>query len=305
MVSRYLRPAIVLVAYDVSDSVGAIQLCNAASQLLRSADRVMVLNRNIEAELATCGAMNGWTVLRGTNEHNEFSAWQQGLSTLVATGRDYSSVVFANDSVGRPSNYLQSTSLLALITRIAVQNEKEAIGVVHRPRDGGVIEIESSVLTQWMCTLFFSVSWTLLRKMACRIDHWERLEHLVELRSDRSSLMSGRAPESLRTYIDRWLLGGEWYGCASPPLTDSDFARLTRKAQCVLNELYLSASVQSHGGRVVAPFIDYDNRAVRGLLRMVDDAARIYSAVRRLASAPVTRARRVSHLSSIGPRKGE
>jgi len=251
------RNALVLVGYDLENTARSLALLDLFSVDAGIDDRVLVLNAPIRASLeGVIRLPPQWQVCEGSNRHFEFSGYQEGLDRLRRAPGEAAigCVVFANDTVARVKSLTSIRMLHQATGAFCEPRSGQALGLIH---DSDHISAQRPArvaglrFDRWLCSFFFSLDATCLRRLDWRLDETADTSPLLLTEPSADALLVPSADAGLRAQIETWLLGGVWHAAGRRPMSQPEFERLRAKAQSILNEKHLSARMLAAGIRLV------------------------------------------------------
>lgn len=205
------------------------------------------------------------TLLRHDNSGMEFGAYQAGLDRLL-DGFDPDWVLFANDTFSTHHAFGAAyRKKLAAALELSFDHPGVIGQVVALPRS---YQMRSLRTHRWVTTNLFAVNRAALRSLDARIYRAD-LDPLVTQTSQMEEFFAPDIDPFLREHLEAFLFGARpgwrWYACE--PLQPANVEKMARKARSILQEKYLSASLESLG----AEFVNLNELSVpRKVLREVE-----------------------------------
>jgi hypothetical protein len=235
---------IVLAAYRLDDAIAALSFFARHFPKRLFKRRLLVVNdsRLIE-KLATCA--DGWELIEGTNSLGEFSAWQEGLDTLLLQEE---TVVFANDTI---STHRHFTWLRAAAFRSALNTARGKQLVGFTDSVPGSVVVAGLPVSHWVSTYCFALTGPALQALDHRVSRPDLVKMCVQGGVDEEKFFTNISPD-LEAHLRRWLFCGWWY--AGGRLTSENSSRLKRKAEAIISEKLLSATCHALSITIENPF---------------------------------------------------
>ena len=247
--------AIILVGYNLFDTVYTLGVLDALFEEIDFSEKVLIWNNANDHLSSLLPTHSTWSLIRGTNVHHEFSGWQEGLEKLQHNPSTFRYIVFANDTIASPRSDTRKSGLLKEIKRIlACKSLNGAVGLLHHSavsKHG--IELDDTVITEWMCTGCFALTGSLIGRLQNRIDYSLASKSLIAQQED--LIVTHEASGTLSAHIENWLTNNVsgWYAARPYPLSDEDLIVLRNKALMVINEIVLSSKIKRTGATFYDP----------------------------------------------------
>ena len=238
---------LIVAAYRANDTIETVKFFNRHDKSIGPGRRILVLNDPSYQHLLQ-EFLGIWELVLGTNALGEFSAWQEGLDVLRPSNKP---VVFANDTVITHRTF---TIFRWLAVRRAMQQIIGPTVIGFTNTIGTSLLIDKMTFCRWVSTYLFVVSADALILLNYAIVEPHRVRSCVTGGLNEDCFFANMS-NPLSAHLRKWLFLGWWYG--GGPLTVVNQAVLTRKAEAIVAEKLLSASVYSFGITVVDPFHNY------------------------------------------------
>lgn len=228
----------ILVAYDRDRSTGALaKLRRLVGRLRRWRSAVFVLVANADVEIS---GREGEIVVRGSNDHAEFSGWQEGLDAVRGRLRPQDAVLFCNDTAFSNRIFPGFLSLYyrRAIDRIATADNPVYLGETMRSR--GDFVIDGLRFPRWISTYMFLLNVPALERLDYRILRQRAFDIEADMANGR--LHSTYLSDDLQRHVNGYLLTRgvrSWYRADALQTSNADVLKI--KAGCIVNEMYLTA----------------------------------------------------------------
>ena len=198
------------------------------------------------------------TMVKGSNVHNEFSGWQEGLNILV-NNFDVSAsdeVVFANDTFFAHHKITD----IVLNRFISFDVNGKAVGFLSSfNNDFAIYGLTSD---SWLSTFAFKLNFCAIESINFKIDYFDEMDGLIEEEFPKNHKYLNLASGELENHLYAWLHDGGWY--KSKALTKENYSFFRMKALCILNEKFLSLILTERGIRLI------DVRSSNPILMIID-----------------------------------
>ncbi len=213
--------------------------------------KVFIVNNNLSA----CHLLDTWvaknsqlTVIKGSNNHAEFSAWMEGIEHSAAS--TLKGAVLFNDTLFSHFKLYTSDLLLFLMKSDFVAPTQDSVVV------GNVVNLEQEqkifgkTYSKFVCTpIFFlnnSAISTFLEATLESIEGWEKNHsHLPDVRKAFNCIFDQTGSEQLY----HWLFEGGWYN--SQTFENFNKKLLAFKVIAIASEHNLSATITHQKGQII------------------------------------------------------
>jgi hypothetical protein len=215
---------------------------------LVGADHCILINNNpaLQADLVQAAAGHAFvnSVALHDNSGQEFGAYQLGLDKALQAG-EFDWVLFLNDSFSTHQPFF-SRYRMRLVECLSEPGAAELAVIVGKvsslPRSYVIAGARSH---RWMNTHIFALNRKALSVLNGRVHH-PKLDRFVHPVADLDQFFGKEIDETLANHLKAWLFGalpGPRWGRAAP-LTVSNATAFAAKARAILQEKYLSASLE-------------------------------------------------------------
>ena len=235
-----------------------------------SADNVLVIVKNQNFDLPVPIAHTGSVhLIDGDNSLREFSGWQAGLDYCRqhAILRKDAVLVLANDTFCHHNKFGPITQLAFVWSFKRLFRKPDQLAMSGEMfGSAATFNIAGLTYSHWVSSYLFAITAPLVDKLG-RLTPPFDLNLCFTQQAEPDRFMTGPLSLNLTRHIAAWLFGqgssAKWKESqALSPLNQPQFIG---KAKSILCEMYLSANVESVGGKLVCVF---DSNFVRQLRRL-------------------------------------
>ena len=238
------------------------------------ADNVLVIVKNqnfvLPVPVARTGAVH---LIEGDNALREFSGWQVGLDFCRKHEilRKDSILVFANDTFCHHNKFGPVTQLSFVWSFKRLLGKPDQLAMSGE-MFGSTAAFSMGGLTysHWVSSYLFAITAPLVDRLGQLTPPFD-LDSCFTQQAEPARFMTGPVSANLARHIAAWLFGQgtrtRWK--ESQPLSAQNQLQFIGKAKSILCEMYLSAHVESVGGKLVSVFQSGFLRQLRRVERLL------------------------------------
>lgn len=200
---------------------------------------------------------SGWIVIKGSNLHHEFSAWQEGLAYYLLhldVVADY--FVFVNDTIARPNGHLHAAHLNKLRALMSRKRSGCALGLVHSsPLNNLSMSISGYNASPWISSGLFALDCEIIKLLKFKVDYVDNVAHLVKKNTSGRSLFTEAIDPHLENHILSWLFdgyAGGWNQLRGSVDSTVDSKIIRNKALMILAEKFLSIRLRQVNAQILS-----------------------------------------------------